>query len=94
MKCQTYLVRKKKETYFRRYYPTEQYLVQSQSSTLFYATEQYFVLSHRAVLCTIPQTLVLSILFVLRFYGPVNPMGSCRAWSVLPINVYWTGLVL
>ena len=21
-------------------------------------------------------------LFVLRFYGPVNPMGSCRAWSV------------
>ena len=23
-----------------------------------------------------------SFLFVLRFYGPVNPMGSCRAWSV------------
>ena len=21
-------------------------------------------------------------LFVLRFYGPVHPMGSCRAWSV------------
>ena len=21
-------------------------------------------------------------LFVLRFYGPFNPMGSCRAWSV------------
>ena len=21
-------------------------------------------------------------LFVLRFYGPVNTMGSCRAWSV------------
>ena len=21
-------------------------------------------------------------LFVMRFYGPVNPMGSCRAWSV------------
>ena len=21
-------------------------------------------------------------LFVLRFYGPVNPMGSCQAWSV------------
>ena len=21
-------------------------------------------------------------LFVLRFYSPVNPMGSCRAWSV------------
>ena len=28
-------------------------------------------------------------LFVLRFYGPVNPMGSCRARSV-----YWAGLVL
>ena len=23
-----------------------------------------------------------SVLFVLRFYGPVNPMGSCRARSV------------
>ena len=28
-------------------------------------------------------------LFVLRFYGPVNPMGSCRAWSV-----YLTTLLL
>ena len=25
---------------------------------------------------------VVVILFVLRFYGPVNPMGSCRARSV------------
>ena len=25
---------------------------------------------------------ILVCLFVLRFYGPVNPMGSCRAWSV------------
>ena len=24
----------------------------------------------------------IRILFVLRFYGPVNPMGSCRARSV------------
>ena len=24
----------------------------------------------------------LPSLFVLRFYGPVNPMGSCRAQSV------------
>ena len=23
-----------------------------------------------------------SFVFVLRFYGPVNPMGSYRAWSV------------
>ena len=29
------------------------------------------------------------VLFVLRFYGPVNPMGSCRAWSV-----YLTTLLL
>ena len=27
-------------------------------------------------------TLILNNLFVLRFYGPVNPMGSCRARSV------------
>ena len=26
--------------------------------------------------------IVLNSLFVLRFYGPVNPMGSCRARSV------------
>ena len=26
--------------------------------------------------------LMASCLFVLRFYGPVNPMGSCRARSV------------
>ena len=26
------------------------------------------------------------LLFVLRFYGPVNPMGSCRAWSVYLIT--------
>ena len=27
-------------------------------------------------------TLLMLSLFVLRFYGPVNPMGSCWAWSV------------
>ena len=26
--------------------------------------------------------LLFYFLFVLRFYGPVNPMGSCQAWSV------------
>ena len=25
-------------------------------------------------------------LFVLRFYGPVNPMGSCQVWSVYLIT--------
>ena len=30
----------------------------------------------------IPYLLIRRCLFVLRFYGPVNPMGSCRAWSV------------
>ena len=32
-----------------------------------------------------PSGIILAILvclFVLRFYGPVNPMGSCRARSV------------
>ena len=29
-----------------------------------------------------PMKLVRDILFVLKIYGPVNPMGSCRAWSV------------
>ena len=33
-------------------------------------------------------------LFVLRFYGPVNPMGSCRARSVYLTTRYWAGLVL
>ena len=33
-------------------------------------------------------------LFVLRFYGPVNPMGSCRARSVYLTTLYWAGLVL
>ena len=26
--------------------------------------------------------MIMYILFVLRFYGPVNPMGSCQAQSV------------
>ena len=29
-----------------------------------------------------PSTCLMESLFVLRFYGPVNPMGSCRARSV------------
>ena len=33
-------------------------------------------------------------LFVLRFYGPVNPMRSCRAQSVYLTTRSWTGLVL
>ena len=32
--------------------------------------------------------------FVLRFYGPVNPMGSCSSAVSLPNHFYWTGLVL
>ena len=31
-----------------------------------------------------PYDLKSEVLFVLRFYGPVNPMGSCRAWSPQP----------
>ena len=33
-------------------------------------------------------------LFVLRFYGSVNPLGSCRARSVYLTTVDWAGLVL
>ena len=33
-------------------------------------------------------------LFVLRFYGPVDPMGSYPARSVYLATVYWAGLVL
>ena len=33
-------------------------------------------------------------LFVLRFYSPVNPSGSCRAWSVYLTFFSWEGLVL
>ena len=36
-------------------------------------TIHYFFIQHRAYFVC---------LFVLRFYGPVNPMGSCRARSV------------
>ena len=36
----------------------------------------------------------LRVLFVLRFFDPVNPMGSCRAWSVYLTHFYWAGLVL
>ena len=31
--------------------------------------------------------------FVLRFYCPVNPLGSCWVWSVYLIPFYWAGLV-
>ena len=35
-----------------------------------------------ALLTEVEGMTFLQILFVLRFYGPVNPMGSCRARSV------------
>ena len=33
---------------------------------------------------SVTETIIFTLkcLFVLRFYGPVNPMGSCQAWSV------------
>ena len=45
----------------------------------------FFCLKRRAkydFLKDVESTVVLFCLFVLVFYGPVNPMGSCRAWSV------------
>ena len=38
--------------------------------------------------------LVVDFVSVLRFYGPINPMGSCRAWSVYLTTLYWAGSVL
>ena len=43
----------------------------------------HFVLSSRK------REKIWEILFVLRFYGPVNPMGSCRARSVYLTTRYW-----
>ena len=47
------------------------------------------IFNHTALMCTIialnigtAKPLQTVFLFVLRFYGPVNPMGSCRARSV------------
>ena len=42
--------------------------------------KQYYKMPSTAV--AIGALSINMILFVLRFYGPVNPMGSCRAWSV------------
>ena len=39
-----------------------------------------------------PRGLKKICLFVLRFYGPVNPMGSCQAQSVYLTTRYWAGL--
>ena len=36
----------------------------------------------------------LLCLFVLRFYGPVNPIGTCRSRSISYPHFYWAGLVL
>ena len=34
----------------------------------------------------------IQVVVVLRFYGPVNPMGSCRAQSVYLTTTAFTGL--
>ena len=44
-------------------------------------------ISHQNISVTVVQwmgdkSLCVCFYFVLRIYGPVNPMGSCRAWSV------------
>ena len=44
----------------------------------------FSVLSYVRVICYINEQsdVVVLVFVVLRFYGPVNPMGSCRARSV------------
>ena len=54
---------------------------------------QQFLQAHQQVVKFICSNFVL---FVLRFYGPVNPMGSCRAcqFTRVILYFYWAGLVL
>ena len=40
------------------------------------------IVMHRDIGYVMHRDIRSLVLFVLRFYGPVNPMGSCRAWSV------------
>ena len=50
-----------------------------------FKTLAYIVLK----LCYAPESATneqRKVLFVLRFYGPVNPMGSCQAWLVYLIT--------
>ena len=45
----------------------------------------YYIIWHLFDACSkqLVGNLILNLcLLVLRFYGPVNPMGSCQAWSV------------
>ena len=36
----------------------------------------------------------VSVLFVLRFYGPINPMGVMSSTVFTQPHFYWSGLVL
>ena len=51
----------------------------------YFSVQTYIVNDHKKCLCEaflMSTYYVFHSLFVLRFYGPVNPMGSCRARSV------------
>ena len=52
-------------------------------ATILDLDEIYSISEHRYLFC-----------FVLRFYGPVNLMGLCRARSVYLTTLLWAGLVL
>ena len=43
---------------------------------------QFYFIIIFMVICVSQQCTIEEVLFVLRFNGPVNPMGSCRARSV------------
>ena len=57
-----------------------------QINVFFFLNKNMWVLirsaSARCLQSRANMTCTLSM-FVLRFYGPVKPLGSCRAWSVL-----------
>ena len=79
--------------YFNRFicYETEMGLYKKKMYvSSFHSVSPCFVTSFEQVFCTVTSCFRVFLiylirficLFVLRFYGPVNPMGSCRVRSV------------
>ena len=56
--------------------------LQSYHLYIFSIDELGYASADRAVVCSWTCIRVIDCMFVLRFYGPVNPLGSCRAQSV------------
>ena len=57
-------------------------ITNNRSERALFANLKPYLMSMQRHDIDVMQLHVLFVLFVLRFYGPVNPMGSCRARSV------------